>query len=75
MYFLVNASAPKLFKLCSCIGHMMQKVLGYILSDFDLKVKCHIMDFLVNASLPKPLDAETSNCACAFDRSHDVEDT
>ena len=55
----------------------MQRVLGYILCDLNskVKVKGHIMDFLVNASLPKPLHVATSNCSCAYDRSHDAEGT
>ena len=64
MYFLVNASPPKLlgrnFKCCSCIGHTI-KTLGNILRDFDPKVKRQIMYFLVNASPLKPLDVATSN--------------
>ena len=32
--------------------------------EHDLKVKAHVMNFLVNASPPKPLDVATSNCIC-----------
>ena len=56
MYFLVNASFPKQaemsnFKLCSCIGHMKQRVLSNILCDLDPKVKEGIF---LNTSPPKP---------------------
>ena len=45
----------------------MLRVLGFNLHDLDpkVKVKDHIMNFLVNASPSKPLDIATSNYACA----------
>ena len=44
MYFLVNASTPKLLdiatsKLCRCICHMMQRILGNFLCNLDPNVK------------------------------------
>ena len=41
---------------------MMQRVLGNIVCDIDLKVKVksQVLNFLVNAS-PKPFDVVTSN--------------
>ena len=39
----------------------MWRVLGNILCDLDPKVKGQILNFLVNASLPKPFDVATSN--------------
>ena len=43
----------------------MQRVLNNILCDLDpkvkVKVKCQILNFLVNASPPKALDVETLN--------------
>ena len=52
-------------KLCTCIGHMMQKVLAIILCGLNPKVKGQIMHFLVNANPPKLLDIPTSNFAGA----------
>ena len=52
------------FKLCTCrcIAHIMEKVLGNISCELDLKVKVteQILYFLVNAS-PQPLDVTASN--------------
>ena len=40
----------------------MSRVLGNILCDLDpVKVKGQILNFLVNASPPKPFDVATSN--------------
>ena len=44
MYFLVDAYSPKPLDVVTshlrrCIGHMMWRVLGYILCDLDPKVK------------------------------------
>ena len=44
MYFVVNVSAPKPLDVAtsnfySCIGNMLQEVLGYILRDLDPKIK------------------------------------
>ena len=39
----------------------MLRVLGNILCDLDPKVKGQILNFLVNASHPKPIDVATSN--------------
>ena len=39
----------------------MKRVLGNILCDLDPKVKGQILNFLVNASPPKPFDVATSN--------------
>ena len=44
----------------------MQRVLGNISCDFDDKVKCQIMYFLVNLSPPKLLNIATSNFAGAY---------
>ena len=57
------------FKLKSCIGHMIKRVLGNISCDLDpkVKVKGQIIYFLVNVSPPKPLEVATSNfysCIC-----------
>ena len=43
----------------------MWRVLGNILCDLDpkVKVKGQILNFLVNASPPKPFDVATSNFA------------
>ena len=49
----------------------MQRVLSNIFCDLDLKAKCQIMYFLINASPPKPLDVATLQ----VHRSHDVEGT
>ena len=38
-----------------------ERVLGNILCDLGLKVKGQLMNFLVNASPPKPFDVVTSN--------------
>ena len=43
----------------------MSRVLGNISCYLDLKVKGKIMNFVVNASPPKPLDVATSNFAGA----------
>ena len=42
---------------------MMKRVLGNISCDLDpkVKVKGQILNFLVNASTPKPFDVATSN--------------
>ena len=39
----------------------MFRVLGYISCYLDPKVKGQILNFLVNASPPKPFDVATSN--------------
>ena len=39
----------------------MQRVLGNIFCDLDPKVKGQIVNFLVNASTPKPFDIVASN--------------
>ena len=39
----------------------MFRVLGNILCDLDPKVKGQILNFLVNASPPKPFDVAISN--------------
>ena len=39
MYFLVNAIVSKNFKPCSCIGHMMKRVLDNVSCDPKVKVK------------------------------------
>ena len=44
----------------------MLRVLDYNLCDLDPKVKGHIMNFLGNASPPKPLEKATLNYACAY---------
>ena len=53
----------------------MKRVLGNILCDLDpkVKVKGQILNFLVNASPPKPFDVATSNFVA--ERSHDVKVT
>ena len=51
----------------------MYRVLGYIFMhlhmtfdlDIGVKMKCYIMNFIVNASPPKPLAVATLNYACA----------
>ena len=48
----------------------MLRVLGNIL----VKVKSQVLNFLVNASPPKPFDVVNSNAVCVH-RSHDVEGT
>ena len=40
---------------------MMLRVLGDISCDLDPKVKGQILNFLVNASAPKPLEVATPN--------------
>ena len=56
MYFLVNASSPKLLDNAN-------QTLKLLRSQVTLttKVKGQIMYFLVNASPPRPLDVATSN--------------
>ena len=48
----------------------MKRVLGNILCDLDLdpkvKDKCQILNFLANASPPKPLDVATSNFVAEY---------
>ena len=50
-------------KLHRCIGHMMWRVLGNILCDFEGQGQ--IKYFLVNASPPKQLEVAASNFAGA----------
>ena len=54
-------------KCNTCIGHMLNRVLGNISCDLALKVKVKglIMYFLLNASSPKPLDVATPNFEAA----------
>ena len=53
------------YQLYRSIVHIIGRVLGNILHDIDLKVKGHIMYFLVNVSSHKQLDEAISNFAGA----------
>ena len=55
------------FKLCSCKGHMMNRVMGNISCYLITKVKFkgQIMYFIVNAPPPKPLNLTTLNFTSA----------